>query len=81
MRSAAEFKRETRLVGYFMWMCAYVHEYRNQRNGSLLSMLTTLLRLGVNAGGAKAAADAIHRSSNALDLYIFLLIERRNDND
>jgi hypothetical protein len=44
-------------------------------------MLTTLLRLGVNAGGAKAAADAIHRSSNALDLYIFLLIERRNDYD
>jgi hypothetical protein len=60
-----------------MWMCAYVHEYGNQRNDSLLSMLTTLLRLGVNAAGAKAAADAIHRSRNALDLYIFLLIERR----
>ena len=73
--------RETRQVGYFMWMFVDVHEYRNQLNGSLLSMLTTLLRLGVNAAGAKAAAEAIDRSSNALDLYILLLIERRNDND
>jgi hypothetical protein len=31
--------------------------------------------------GAKAAADAIDRNSNALDLYILLLIERKNHND